>query len=590
MNARRLAAAVLLAVALLSLPLWAADAGAADRDPVLAALEAELARSIEGLALEGVERPYFIAYAVDETDTRRMEATFGALVRSSHDRTRFLRTDVRVGSYDVDSSEFLGGRSPFERMGPFPRMLVTEDDEMAIRHDVWLATDEAYKAAAERLEQKKGVLSSRVDESPVPDFSREEPFVSLAARRAAPDPGDWPERVRRLSAVFRELPGIQESSVALTAVTTNRVFVNSEGTRVRQPLSRFSLEVRAATQAGDGAWLRHGVSFHEVDLSRLPAEAAVAAAIRKMAGELNALRAAPILESYTGPVLVAGEAAPVLFADLFAPQLSGRRPPLTAQPPASGTAQGTELAPRLGRPVLPAFLGVVDDPTLERDGDRALIGSYVADDEGVPARRVTLVEKGVLKTLLMGRRPRREIPASNGHARGTSFSGPVPQVGNLLVRASAARSHEELRQELIQQATAQGLPFGLLLRSIAPGGSQGADPTGMSFGSARPTSPLGSPVLAWKVFPDGCEELVRGLAFGQVSLRDLRDVTAAGEDSWTHSRATSISAPAPFSVVAPEVLFPELELRRDGGATPKPSLLSNPFFEGAAARGGPKKK
>lgn len=492
---------------------------------------------------------------------------------------------MRVGSYDVDSSEFLQGRWPGERSEPYPRMLVAEDDEMAIRHDVWLATDEAYKAAAERLAQKKAVLASRVDENPVPDFTREVPFVSIAVRRAAPDTADWTDRVRRLSAVFRELPGIQESSVVLTAATTNRVFVSSEGTRVRQPFSRFSLEVRASTQAADGPVLRHAVSFHEVDLSRLPEEAALVAAIRTMAGELTALRSAPVLESYTGPVMVAGEAAPVLFADLFAPQLSGRRPPLTAQPPASGAVQGSELVARLGRPVLPAFLGVVDDPTLAREGDRALLGSYAADDEGVRARPVTLVEKGVLKTLLMSRRPRKEIPASNGHARGTGYAAPAPQVGNLLIRASAVRSHEDLKQELIQQATAQGLPFGLLLRSIAPGGSQGADPTGMSFGSARPRSPLGAPVLAWKVFPDGREELVRGLAFGEVSLRDLRDVSAAGKDTWVHSRA---SGPVFFSVVAPDILFPELELRRDGGATPKPALLSNPFFDGAGARGGGK--
>ena len=375
MNAKRVLAAIPLAVALVTLPLRGADAASADRDTVLSALEAELARSIGRLALEGVERPYFIAYTVDETDTRRVEATFGSVVRSSHDRTRFLRTDVRVGGYDVDSSEFLGGRSPFERMGAFPRMLVTEDDEMAIRQDVWLATDEAYKAAAERLAQKRAVLASRVDKDPIPDFTRQEPFVLLAARRVAPEPGDWPDRVKRLSAIFREFPGIQESSVVLTAAVTNRTFVSSEGTRVRQPFTRFSVEVRASTQAEDGAPLRHAVSFHEVDLSRLPAEAAVAAAIRKMAAELIALRAAPILESYTGPVLFAGEAAPALFADLFAPQLSGRRPPLTAQPRRAGRRRGPS-SPRVSDSL--SFPPSWASSTIRPSGARAIALSSAA--------------------------------------------------------------------------------------------------------------------------------------------------------------------------------------------------------------------
>ena len=159
----------------------------------------------------------------------------------------------------------------------------------------------------------------------------------------------------------------------------------------------------------------------------------------------------------------------------------------------------------------------------------------------------------------------------------------MPQIANLLVRASAARTHEELKQELIQQASARGLPFGLLLRSLLPGSTQGADPSGMPFGGERPRTPLGAPVLAWKVFPDGREELVRGLSFGAASLRDLRDISAAGKETSVLSRTGSSSAPAPFSVVAPEVLFPELELRPDGGATPKPALLSNPYFERNAA-------
>ena len=590
MNALRIGAALAVAAALICGSLAAADAPTPGRDPVLSALEAELARSVERLRLDGVEKPYFISYTVTDTNVRRVEATFGAVVRSTVEKSRRLRTDVRVGSYDVDSSEFLAGRSPYERMDAFPRMLVTDDDEMAIRHEVWLATDEAYKAAAERLEQKKAVLANRVEKDPVPDFSREKPFVSLAPRRAAPEPGEWPERVKRLSAIFRELPDVQESSLVLTIASVNRTFVNSEGTRVRVPSARWSIEVQASTQAEDGAPLKRALSFHEVEPSRLPAEAVLGAAIRKMAAELSALRVAPVLESYTGPVLFADEAAPTLFADLFAPQLSGRRPPLSARPTTGGAEQGSELAGRLGRLVLPVFLGVVDDPTLASDGGRTLLGSYDVDDEGVPARTLTLVDRGVLKTLAMGRRPRKEIAASNGHARGSSYFAPAPAVSNLLVRASSGRSHEELKKELIQQATAQGLPFALLVRALGPGRTEETDMFEMSFGEARPRSPLGDPALAWKVYPDGREELVRGLSFGPVAIRDLRDISAAGTDTWVLSRPSSVGAHAPVSVVAPELLFPDLELRRDTSTAPKPPLLSNPWFDKKTAGKGAKKR
>ncbi len=561
-----------LVSSLLASPLHGGDDG---HDPVLSALVAELDRSMTGLSLPDVERPSFVSYTVDDTEQSRVEATFGALTRSTRDRSRLLRTEVRVGSHDVDSSEFTAGRSPFDPSS-FPRTLVRGDDEAAIRHDVWLATDDAYKAAAERLAQKKAVLAGRVDKDPIPDFTPEKPLVRIAAWRPAADLLDWPDRVRRLSALFRAFPGIQESSVVLTVATTNRTLVNSEGTRVRQPFTRATLEVQASTQAEDGAPLRHALSFFEPDLARLPSDEVLSAAVRRMAGELVALRTAPVLDGYTGPVLFTGEAAPALFADLLAPQLSGRRPPLTAQGGA-GVSQGSELAGRIGRPVLPAFLDVVDDPTASRDGDRSLAGTYEADDEGVPARPVTLVEKGVLKTLLMGRRPRKEVRASNGHARGTAFQSPQPQIANLFVRTRSGHGEEELKRELIQQAAAQGLAFGLVVRNTEAPPARPPDPFGL-MSSSRPRSPLGAPVLVYEVLPDGREELVRGLAFGETPLRDLRDISAAGDVPWVLSRAGG-SAPAPASVVAPAVLFPEMELRRDTTATLKPALLSNPFFD-----------
>jgi hypothetical protein len=100
--------------------------------------------------------------------------------------------------------------------------------------------------------------------------------------------------------------------------------------------------------------------------------------------------------------------------------------------------------------------------------------------------------------------------------------------------------------------------------------------------SSRPRSPLGFPVLVYKVLADGREELVRGLSFGETPLRDLRDISAAGTETWVLSRAGG-GAPLPTSVVAPAVLFPEMELRRDTAATLKPALLSNPFFDRPAS-------
>lgn len=558
-------------------PLAVSAAEPVRSDAVLKALQAELERSVTGLKLEGVDRPYFAAFAVEEKESRVISATFGALQRRTKDRSRTLRTDVRLGGYDLDSSELVQGRNPFMSFYVPPRYLVLDDDVMTLRHEIWLAADEAYKEAAERLAKKKGILANRAENDPVPDFTKAKPVVSLAAKRPALELGDeWVSRARKLSAVFRDFPKVLDSGVTIHAETVHRTFVSSEGARVVSPHASVLLLVRASIQTPDGAMVRQVLAFHESEPARLPSEEKFLAEVRAFATDMTAVAAAPLLDQYVGPVLLAGEAAPSFFADLLGPHLSGRRAPLSAQQLPGGAFAESELVPRIGRSILPEFLSVVDDPTVERWNGRSLMASYAVDDEGVEAQAVTLVDKGVLKTLLMGRRPRKEIGQSNGHARSGTFQRPEPQVANLFITSSRGRTEEELKRELIEKAKAQGLPFGLLIRSLAETTGGGGD---SSFGSSsRPRSPLGAPVLAYKVFADGREELVRGLTFGDVTLKSLREIASSGKGG--HLVSGSISSGGPISsVVAPSILFDELELKGEDGTKPKPALLSNPFFD-----------
>ena len=74
----------------------------------------------------------------------------------------------------------------------------------------------------------------------------------------------------------------------------------------------------------------------------------------------------------------------------------------------------------------------------------ALLGHYEIDDEGVPAQRVSLVEKGNLVNYVMGREPIRDFPASNGHGRArVPTNPPGPSLGNLIVtfRLSRVSAH-----------------------------------------------------------------------------------------------------------------------------------------------------
>ena len=575
-----------------------------ETDVVLRAMEDELQRSMNQLRLEDLEGPYFLEYGVIDTESISVSATFGAVVRSGGSRQRLLRVDIRVGTHELDNSEFLGDLSMFSWSG-FPRGLVREDDYDALRHDLWLASDAAYKQALEQLARKRAYVQNRVQEERVPDFSVEEATVAVEPVATAQlDLPAWRERVRRLSAVFREYPGIYESSIVMRLESQTRRLVNSDGSKVRQAHGLASLYATASTQAADGMQLKHYVPFYARDLEGLPSEAQMEVAVRRVADELIALASAPVLDDYIGPVMLSGQAATELFAQVLAPGLAGHRPPTLEDERMAGLMPTSELPNRLGRRVLPQTIDVLDDPTQTAFQGTPLIGGYAVDDQGIRPEPLELVQDGILQTLLMSRRPRKEIPRSNGHGRAASFGSPTAQIGNLFVRSADGLAEDELVQELAALAEEQGLAYGLLIEtldnpSITGNDSTNIDPTSITrLMRGGPGGPqLTSPILTYRVrVENGSRELVRGVSFHEITFRTLRDIVETSVDYHVGNRIVPVGggplgivvAFAPggtglmqgiaTSVVAPAVLFEELEVRRITGPQDKPVLMTHPFF------------
>jgi predicted Zn-dependent protease len=549
-----------------------------EEDVILEALKDELARSVDELQLEDMEKPYYIEYSVEETETFALRAIFGAVASSRSDKSRFLQVGVRVGSYDFDNSGFSSPRFRYSSSGFRP--LVIEDDYAALRQDIWLATDAAYKQSVEQLAGKKSLLKTKVQTEEIPDFSREEPVTSINPRESLGySRSYWEKLVRSLSEIFKEFPAIYYSGVNFSLTTTNKYFVNSEGTMVRQPVTLYMLVAQASTRAQDGMPLKHFVPFLGTNRESLPTEKKMKEAIRKMAEELSALTSAPVLDQYFGPVLVTAEAATEIFAQTLGPQLSGDRPLLMDQRGSAVVMPERNLSNRLNRRVLPSFFTVVDDPTQTSYEKHSLIGAYKVDDQGVEAQKVTLIEDGFLKTLLMSRRPRKEIDKSNGHGRSISMLSSTAHYSNLFVKASEARSFAELKQELIELCKYEGLSYGLLVRRLdnrffSPRDFE--DMFGMTQARGRRET-VTAPLLVHKVYvEDGREELIRGLSIEEMSVRILRDIVAAGEDYSVNNLLASGNLPV--SVVAPSLLFEEIELSKPQGPLQKPALLKHPYF------------
>ena len=541
----------------------------ADQDVLVRAMQAEMARSLADLKLNNLEKPYFIELSLDDAELYTASATFGGLTGAGRSRFRIFNPQVRVGSYDSDNTGFASFSESF-RFGGAGTPLVQDDDELALRRDMWLAIDVAYKQAAERYASKVAFLKNKVLDEKLPDFTKVAPVTSLAPRISLQlDEARWAKAVKTWSAIFRRFPEINDSSVTFEARAGSRYLVNSEGTVMRRPFALYTITVQAQTQAADGMTLTHARPIYALDLAEMPSDEEVAKVARQTAEELTALRNAPIFDGkYLGPVLFTGQASAEFFAQMLGPNLAGERAPLLEENFVMGGGR-LEFADRLNRPVMAKFLSAYDDPTLEKDEGKTLFGNFSLDDQGVKAQRVSLIENGLLRNLLMARRPRKEFTQSNGHGRAATIGAARSQVSNFFVRANNGKSEEELKQELIKNCREIGLAFCVKITLLTPDQT----PSGAM---------LSQPVLAYKVYvADGREELVRALTLGEVTLRVLRDITFAGRDNYAYN--TTLSGDfwrggLPVSISAPSVVVEELEMKKVSGTQQKPALLTHPFF------------
>ena len=498
-------------------------------DVLLEALLTELDRSKDKLKMDGVKPPYYVEYRVDDVENLDTEASFGALLSSQRAHVRVLRVVVRIGDYKQDSfyGPGMGGAT----------ILPLDNDPIALRRQIWLMTDEAYKAAADAYAEKLSALKQfTADPNPVDDFAKApvvtkiEPTVSLKA-----DENEWKHTLEEITNLYRKYPEVQSVTASVRIRAVNQYFVNSEGTIVRDGRSNATVTLSGDTQAADGMRLQRSPFWTEARAEDLPNREQLLKETTQMLDTLKALRTAPIVEeSYRGPVLLAPDAANDIMAGLIGGNILGRRPQL-GKPNRTTGAFATSYKTR----VLPKFVTVVDDPTIKEFGGKKLIGNYDVDSEGVAAQAVTVVGDGTLDNYLMSRQPIRDFPTSNGHGRAASGTAAFPGIGTLIVKSSEAQSPADLTKKLKEMAGAIDKAYGYRVDTLGQGNA---------------------PRLLYRIYAsDGHEELVRGAVFNELDVRALRnDLIALGNDPLVSNRFGGL----PQTIISPSLLFDELEVKR----------------------------
>ncbi len=576
----------------------------ADNDHTMQAMKDEMARAKSRLELQITQgdkpvRPYFIEYRLLDMDVREVVAEYGALLSTNHNRFRNMDVNARVGDYKLDSSNFVGEEAFRGFIGSTGTVGIDRDYD-SLRQDLWIATDQAFKEAAETYSRKQAYLSSLARQSDIDDFARVQTVQHIEPLANSDwSNRNWDQEARDTSAALRAFPLIYESRVTYYLVYTTEYLLTSEGTEVRSNHSLAAIEAGMNALAKDGMQVNHYYSTYAPRPADLPSVDEVKKALNVAGSELMAMRIAEPAPDYTGPVLFESRAAAALVAEVLGPSLSGARPPLAFQPVVdqlmSSLGARSDWSGKVESRVLPANVSLIDDPGAKDYKGTLLVGGYSIDQEGVPGQKVTIVENGKLKSLLMSRRPGPDFDKSNGHGRSSFLADPRPTMSNLFFSSAETVSKDELKKKFIDECRSEKLAFCIVVREMDnPSLSlmHQDDFTGLlaSFGGNAATDRL--PLVVYKLYPaDGREELVRGARITGFSPRSLRNIAGIGNDDFVYNYMQSQmngiagtalgafgSAPSglPAAVVAPSLLFEEVEVRGARGEPKRLPILPEP--------------
>ena len=533
---------------------------------LLDAMQQELDRAMARLKLADYDAPYFMAYGLTQSEETAAFGRYGALFEGGGGKSRNLYVEVRVGDYQKDNT---GGSTfdfdPNQVQNPYVTdEAPTDDDISALRQRLWLLTDDQYKNALSSFLRKKSEGVFAVDKKEkVQSFSREE--VARSIDPALPFPfnqATWNDRARSLSARYKKYPELFDGQVTFGAQKVIRYFVSSEGARIITEQVLYSFSAVAMTRADDGMYLENSIHDYFQSESAIPSEEELARRIDVMVADLLALRAAPVLEPYTGPAILAPEATGVLFHESVGHRLEGERQ--------NSDEEGQTFKGQIGSLILPTFLSIVDDPTLATFEGTPLNGYYVYDNEGIKSQRTELVKEGRLMTFLMSRTPVEGVDHSNGHGRGSGSYDPIARMGNFMVLSSNAVSDDELKRRLMEESRRQGKPYGLLIKNIE-GGSTNTSAYGYQAFK-------GSPRMVYRVdATTGEETLVRGVEMVGTPLTVIGKVVATSNTYLVFNGFCGAeSGYVPVSTIAPAMLLTEIELQRTRTENGRLPILTAP--------------
>lgn len=523
----------------------------------------ELERNFNSLQNEELP-PYYLSYNITDVERIIINSSFGNVIVNDSVNQRILDIDLRVGDYEFDNTHIIRGSSFNFGGGGGLEFLALDNNESAIKNKIWYSTDKVYKSAIESYEKARSNSAVKIEEEDKSDdFSKEEPVSYHSEQNPFRiNRSEWVEKTNRLSKLFSAFPNIYDGSVTFQLENKTKYFINSEGSKLKFNESAIRMFVYAKTKADDGMSLPLYKSYFAFELSDLPSVEVVEKDILEMINLLKELRNAPLMDTYSGPAILSGEASGVFFHEIFGHRVEGHR---EKDPTSSQTFKKS-----VGEPILPDFIDVIFDPTIKSRNNIDLSGYYKFDDQGVEAQKVVSVEDGIFKSFLMSRSPIEGFSNSNGHGRKQAGFNAVSRQSNLIVQSDKSEDFDELIEKLKELCKEEEKEYGLLFSKV-----QG----GFTFtGRTVPNAFNVTPLVVYKIYADDRpNELVRGVDLIGTPLSTFSNIiTTSNQIGVFNGVCGAESGGVPVSASSPDILVSKIEVQKKKKSQAKLPLLNSP--------------
>ena len=534
-------------------------------DAVLEVMYEELDRSYSILK-EVDQPPYYLSYEIIQENSFTVNGGFGQVFSENRSKLNRLYLEIRVGGFELDNTHPI----PMRGFG-FGDMLaaldtsgIPIDNKDALRTVLWKQTDTAYKQAVNDYANVLSSMQSLVEEEDQSgDFSNAPTEKYVAPPLAIKENEELlRNKLVRYTTAFSDVEHIVSNQISISQAIETRWFVNTDGTRIKDESVLYFISIAATSKADDGMILQRTLTYQADSPEIIFDDDVILADTQQLIVDLEALREAPLAEPFEGPAILSGRASGVFFHEILGHRLEGHRQ--------KNEDEGQTFKDKIGEAILPSNFSVIFDPTVTHYRNAQLAGDYRYDNEGVKAQRVVVVEQGILKHFLMSRTPIEGFPYSNGHGRKSADANQiVTRQSNMFVEVEDAVNPDELQQMLIAQVNKQGKEYGLYIDDIQGGFT--------NTGRLGPNAYVVSPVIVYKVYPDGSRQLIRGVNLIGTPLTTFSRVEQAStEVAIFDGMCGAESGWIPVSTVAPAILVSQIEVQRAEQSRNIPPLLPSP--------------